>query len=161
MPDWGGSSGGKSLERISVNSPSTLKTNWGTSQSIFRATPGYVNSITQKDNDLKINSFKNKKDYTIIGEQAEFEIKIVNKGLNTSSNYLVNIFNDANKDSIPQAGELIGQVNGTSLTPADSSLLLFQLTTSFKVKIILLQSLKLLLMMIQQIIFLSQISLVC
>ena len=130
MPDWGGSSGGNSLERISVNSPSTVKTNWGTSQSIFRATPGYVNSITQKDNDLKINSFKNKKDFTIIGEQAELEIRIQNKGLNSSSNYLANIFNDANKDSIPQSAELIGQVNGISLASGDSSQLTFS-TTNF------------------------------
>lgn len=125
MPDWGGSSGGKSLERISVNFSSILKANWGTSQSIFRATPGNINSITQKDNDLKISSFKNKNSYTIIGEPAEFEIKIINKGLNASSNYLVNLFNDVNKDSIPQTGELLGQVNGTSLASADSSLLLF------------------------------------
>ncbi len=40
MPDWGGSAGGKSLERILANASSTVKENWGTSQSIFRATPG-------------------------------------------------------------------------------------------------------------------------
>jgi hypothetical protein len=118
------------LERISVNIISTNKANWGTSQSIFRATPGYINSLTQKNNDLKLSSFKNKKDYTIIGEQADFEIRIQNKGLNSSVSYLVNIFNDVNKDSIPQSSELIGQVKGISLASGDSSLLEFS-TTNF------------------------------
>ena len=129
-PDWGGNVDGKSLERISVNITTTNKTNWGTSQSILRATPGYVNSITIKDNDLKITSFKNKKDYTIIGEQADFEIRIQNKGLNSYSNYLVNIFNDVNKDSIPQSSELIGQASGSFLASSDSTLLEFS-TASF------------------------------
>lgn len=130
LPEWGGSLGGKSLERISANSPSTLKENWGTSQSIFRATPGYVNSLTPKDNDLKISSFTAKNDFTLIGEQAEFEINILNKGLNASQNYLVNIFNDVSKDSVPQTSEMIGQVNGTSLISGDSSRIDF-ITTNF------------------------------
>jgi hypothetical protein len=129
-PDWGGNVNGKSLERISVNNTSTNKTNWGASQSIYKATPGYVNSITIKDNDLRITSFKNKKDFSIIGEQAEFEIKIQNKGLNSYANYLVNIFNDVNKDSIPQSSEFIGQVMGSFLASGDSSQLDFS-TTNF------------------------------
>ena len=125
MPDWGGSAGGKSLERILVNASSTVKENWGTSQSIFRATPGYINSLTPKDNDLKISSFKLINDFALVGETAEFEIKVQNKGLNTSQNYFVNIFSDVNKDSVPQGSELIGQVNGISLPSGDSSLLSF------------------------------------
>lgn len=124
-PDYGGSSGGKSLERISVNHPSTLKENWGTSQSIFKATPGYINSITQKDNDLTISSFKTKSAFVILGDEAEFEIKVKNKGLNPSQNYMVNIFKDVNRDSIPQSSELIGQLNGTSLLSGDSTILMF------------------------------------
>lgn len=124
-PDYGGSSGGKSLERISVNQLSTLKENWGTSQSIFKATPGYINSITQKDNDLTISSFKTKSAYAILGEQVEFEIKVTNKGLNPFQNYLVNIFKDVNRDSISQLSELIGQLDGTSLLSGDSTILMF------------------------------------
>lgn len=130
LPDWGGNEGGKSLERISINSSSTLKNNWGTSQSIFKATPGFINSLTPKDFDLKISAFKMKNDFALIGELADFEIKILNRGLNTSQNYILNIFNDSNKDSIPQIFELIGQVNGNSLAPGDSSALSF-LTSSF------------------------------
>jgi len=129
-PDWGGSLGGKSLERISTNTSSTVKENWGTSQSIFNATPGYINSLTPKANDLKIFSFSSIKDFFIIGEQAEFKIEIQNKGLNSSSNYLVNIFNDVNKDSVSQISELIGQVNRTSLASGDSYQLTFS-TTNF------------------------------
>ena len=52
-PDWGGNSGGRSLERISVDEPSTEQNNWATSESIFKATPGYINSVTPKNYDLE------------------------------------------------------------------------------------------------------------
>lgn len=130
--DWGGNIGGRSLERISANSPSIIKENWGTSQSIFKATPSYVNSITVKPNDLTISSFKMQTELAIIGEPVKFNITVFNNGLNASENFLVNIFNDADKDSIPQTSELIGQVNGNPLLADDSSTLFFS-TTNFSI----------------------------
>ncbi len=53
-PDWGGNSDGKSLERISSLNGSNDPENWGTSESIYNATPGEINSITVKDFDLKL-----------------------------------------------------------------------------------------------------------
>ncbi len=121
-PDWGGNTDGKSLERIAVNSPSTLRENWGTSQSIFKATPDYVNSLTLKNFDLKVSHFKTKKEFAIVGGTADFEVNVINKGFNSSSNYLLEFYNDINRDSIPQLTEMIGQINGNSLTSGDSSL---------------------------------------
>ncbi len=54
LPSWGGSTDGRSLERISVDEASTDSLNWGTSVNIFKATPGSVNSLTQKNFDLTV-----------------------------------------------------------------------------------------------------------
>ena len=130
LPDWGGNSGGKSLERISVEGNSTIQSNWGTSVSKNKATPGNTNSITPKDFDLKISSFETDKDFGIIGEEANFKIKVTNPGLNTSGNFLVKIFKDVNADSIPQQSEEISELQGSSILSGDSALLNFQ-TTDF------------------------------
>jgi hypothetical protein len=125
LPDWGGNADGNSLERISVNSSSTLKENWGTSQSIFKATPDYVNSLTPKANDLRISSFISDRKFAIIGEQADFKVKVFNNGLNSSSGYQLHFFNDINRDSIPQLSELVGQLFENSLLSGDSSIVSF------------------------------------
>jgi len=130
FPDWGGNSGGKSLERISAEGGSTLQSNWGTSVSKNKATPGNTNSITPKDFDLKIASFETESDFGIIGEKANFTINILNPGLNTSENFFVKIFKDANTDSIPQPTEEVAEIQGNSILTEDSTQLNFQ-TTDF------------------------------
>jgi hypothetical protein len=57
-PIWGGNVGGKSLERINANLSSNDSTNWSTSKSIFKATPGNINSVTQKDFDLMLDNIQ-------------------------------------------------------------------------------------------------------
>ncbi len=130
-PDWGGNTGGKSLERISADDPSNQQSNWGTSESIFKATPGKINSVTQKNNDLKISSFESTEDFGIIGEQVEFKINIKNAGLNLSPVYPVSLFYDINQDSIPQSSELVTTLNSSPLLPGDSTLL-FISTNNFQ-----------------------------
>jgi len=110
-PDWGGSSGGRSLERISADENSNEPSNWGTSLSQNKATPGRINSLTPKDYDLTISSFKPINEFGIIGEDIEFEIYVFNKGLNQSQNFEVNLYRDANADSIAQASELIDRTS--------------------------------------------------
>ena len=122
LPGWGGSTGGKSLERISINESSTIQSNWGTSQSLKKATPGKVNSITPKNNDLKILSFKPEKDFAIIGESINFQIKIKNAGLSPPNNFQILFYKDLNKDSIPQPNELISNLSGNSIQPNDSAI---------------------------------------
>ncbi len=119
LPSWGGS-GGRSLERISSNEESNDPINWGTSVSINKATPGNINSITPKDFDLRISSFKGENNFGIIGEEINFTIQISNPGLNDSGNFLLKIFRDANTDSIPQLSEQIGELQGNSILNGDS-----------------------------------------
>ena len=120
-PDWGGNSGGKSLERISVDENSNLQSNWGTSVSINKATPGIINSVTPKDFDIKISSFKSKNNFGIIGEEINFTIRVNNPGLNTSENFTLKIFSDVNADSIPQPSEQIGEILGSPIFSGDST----------------------------------------
>ncbi len=125
LPNWGGSTGGKSLERILINENSTTQQNWGTSQSINKATPGKVNSITPKNYDLKISSFQPEKKYAIIGETINFQIKIKNVGLLSADNYEVQFFKDLNIDSIPQTSELLSVITGSTIQRGDSAVYIF------------------------------------
>ena len=121
LPGWGGSTGGRSLERISISESSTVQTNWGSSQSLNKATPGKVNSITPKNNDLKILSFKPEKEFAIIGEAINFQIEIKNAGLSAVNNFQILFYKDSNKDSIPQSNELISNLSGNSIQPNENA----------------------------------------
>jgi hypothetical protein len=127
-PDWGGNTGGRSLERISVEDESNSSANWGTSTGANNATPGSINSITPKDFDLTVTLFNPLSDYGIIGEEISFNVQVSNPGLIQSQNYNVKLFRDANADSIAQQTELISTQSGTPLPSGDS--LLFSFVTN-------------------------------
>lgn len=120
LPSWGGNTGGKSLERISKDNQSNDPQNWMTSQSIFKATPGKINSVTPKDYDLTVTKFKPLTSYGIIGEQIFFNTKVKNIGLNNSLQFDLLFYRDANLDSIPQISELISQQSFNTLPVNDS-----------------------------------------
>jgi hypothetical protein len=128
LPTWGGNVNGKSLERISVDGLSNNSTNWGSSVSLDKATPGKINSITPKDFDLTITSFKSDDGFGIIDEEIQFNVIVKNIGINISSNFNVNLYRDANADSIAQLSELISTQQGLALTTGDS--LSFNFATS-------------------------------
>jgi hypothetical protein len=121
LPAWGGNSGGKSLERISVDQLSNDPANWSSSISLNKATPGTTNSITPKDNDLTISSFKSLTEFGIVGEEIQFEVVAKNIGLNPSTNFVINLYRDANQDSVIQQSELISSQSGNSINQNDSS----------------------------------------
>ena len=120
LPSWGGSTGGKSLERISKDNPSNDPQNWKTSQSVFRATPGKINSVTPKNYDLTITKFKPQTNYGIVGEQILLNATVKNIGLNNSSQFDLLLYRDSNLDSIPQSNELISQQSFSGLIVNDS-----------------------------------------
>ncbi|WP_337866984.1 lamin tail domain-containing protein [Ignavibacterium sp.] len=120
FPSWGGNTGGKSLERIIKDNPSNDPQNWKTSQSIFNATPGKINSVTPKNYDLTISKFKSAFEYGIIGESISFSSTVKNIGLNLSAPFDLLLYNDTNIDSIPQSGELVSQQGFNSLAVGDS-----------------------------------------
>lgn len=120
--NWGGNTGGRSLERIYADSSSIVSSNWKTSTSINRATPGRKNSVTPKEYDLTISSFKPEKSFGIMGEAVKLTAIVKNIGTQNSQNFLIKFYYDVNSDSIPQAGELINQFSGNGLVPSDSSI---------------------------------------
>ena len=120
LPSWGGNTGGKSLERILKDNPSNDPQNWKTSQSIFKATPGKINSVTPKDYDLTITVFESTAGFGVIGESISLNSTIKNIGLNASGSFDLLLFNDTNYDSIPQLNELVAQQSFNSLNVFDS-----------------------------------------
>ncbi len=125
LPAWGGNIGGRSLERLSVEGSSHDPANWESSLSINKATPGEINSITPKQNDLSITLFKSNNEFGIIGNEISFSLKVKNIGLNNSGTYTTNLFRDANKDSIAQQSELLLTQNGLPINSSDSALFNF------------------------------------
>lgn len=128
---WGGNTGGKSLERFSVDSSSTNPVNWATSTGLLKATPGKVNSITPKNNDLTISEFSSLFPFAINGEEIEFQITVKNKGLFDSPPFSLNLYNDNNKDSIPQTDELLTSINLDAIN-SDDSIEVYYNTTEFE-----------------------------
>ncbi len=120
LPEWGGNSGGKSLERISTELLSTSADNWETSTSLNKATPGTINSITPKNYDLLISNLKSPNDFVVAGESTTINSIVKNNGLQQSDNFTVQFFYDSDKDSIPESEEMIDQKNISSLAPGDS-----------------------------------------
>ena len=120
LPAWGGS-GGKSLERINSKTGSNLSSNWGTSVSRFKATPGKINSLTPKEYNLKISMFKSLTKFGIIGDEIKFLIQVTNNGTNDAGNFSVKLYRDVNSDSIAQANELLTTFPGSFLRSKDSA----------------------------------------
>lgn len=120
FPLWGGNVGGRSLERFSVDSSSTAQTNWKTSTGLLKATPGRVNSITPKENDLAISKFSAKLPYALVGEEIEFKVHLLNRGLNNSPEFTLSLYQDLNIDSIPQTNELLTSLQQSTISSGDS-----------------------------------------
>ncbi len=100
LPSWGGSTGGKSLERISTEISSIDPNNWGTSESNFKATPGSINSLTKKDFDIAVDDILFNPEFPIQGDTVFVSAKIKNLGIN-DANFSLQLFEDSNLDSIP------------------------------------------------------------
>ena len=109
---------GYSDEKINM-SKDTSYVNWGNSTR-YNGTPGFKNSLMPKLYDLQIVAFRSTP-FVISGEKVEMTLKIMNKGSNASSAYTINIFNDINKDSIPQPGELLLSQSLSSIQSMDST----------------------------------------
>jgi hypothetical protein len=120
IPSWGGLNG-SSLERISASGSGLDSPNWGTSESIHGATPGYINSITPKEYDLKITAFSSENIFGIIGESITVTAMIKNIGLQNAESFSLEFYNDLNFDSIPQPGELINEIFASPLISNDSA----------------------------------------
>ena len=117
LPMWGGSVGGRSLERVSVDLLTNDPTNWETSASIFKATPGTFNSVTQKDFDLLANDVLFNPQFPLLGENVNISASIKNIGKNTAS-FSIDLYEDTNLDSIPDL--FVESISNLTLASADS-----------------------------------------
>ena len=122
LPAWGGSVGGKSLERVSVDELSNDPANWKTSTSIFKATPGTFNSVTQKDFDLFANNILFNPQFPLLGDNVNISASINNIGKNTAI-FSIELYEDTNLDSIPDL--FIETISNLTLASVDSGVYQF------------------------------------
>jgi hypothetical protein len=84
----------------------SLQTNWANSL-VINGTPGFANSVTPINYDLGLSSLIILPSIPVSGNDITVSAKVKNKGVLIASNFQIEIFNDANKDSV---GELIERI---------------------------------------------------
>ncbi|NWF90915.1 MAG: lamin tail domain-containing protein [Ignavibacteriaceae bacterium] len=117
LPEWGGNENGKSLERISINSSSILNDNWRTSTSKYKATPGYINSVTQKEYDIQVSDIVFNPALPFFGDNISISAKLKNTGTNAA---IVNLklWDDTELDSLPNS--IIANLEAVNVASGDS-----------------------------------------
>ncbi len=121
LPGWGGNSGGKSIERVDSRGSSTQQSNWSTSRDAARSTPGQRNSISRKDHDLAVSALVISPALPVRGDSITAMMTVRNPGFVEASGYVLQLFDDANRDSLPQPGEMVHAANQSfPLGPLDS-----------------------------------------
>jgi len=119
---WGGTSG-RSLERIDARGLSNLQTNWGSSTNPARSTPGRKNSLTPKDIDVAISRIAFAPLAPVIGDSVIVLATAKNPGRFSAQDILVEFFEDANGDSLPQPPERFAIEMIANIASGDSVLL--------------------------------------
>lgn len=125
---WGGYSDSRSLERKLFSTHGNDSTNWASSISLSRATPGTANSVVPEEFDLIISEISLQSEHAIIGEEIEIEVKIRNFGIHRIDSYYIELFNDINSDSLTDPSELATTIFGAAVNPNDSSTQRIQFT---------------------------------
>lgn len=118
LPSWGGNTGGRSLERISSEEMSNDPLNWGTSTSLFKATPGFINSLAKKDFDVAVVDILFDPKFPVRGDTLSIAAKVKNLG-NNDANISLQLFEDTNLDSIPDL--FITELQNLFINADDSS----------------------------------------
>jgi len=118
LPNWGGNDG-RSLERISIDKSSVDSSNWETSESKSGATPGYINSVTQKNYDIEVSDLIFTPKNPVVGDNVQIKAKIKNNGL-LGSIFALQLFEDTNNDSLPDV--LVNSIQNLSIPQNDSSI---------------------------------------
>ncbi len=116
-----GNSAGYSDEKIEMPKDNSVA-NWKNSISLH-GTPGFKNSVSPLDYDLKIEFNVQSPVQPLQGDSINVTIVILNSGLNDAQNFVVNLYDDSNSDSIGQNDELLFTNNYVLLTNGDSIVL--------------------------------------
>ncbi len=117
---WGGASSGKSLERIDTVVASTLQSNWATSKHPLGATPGVINSVTQKMLDAAVLRIGVSPQFPVTGNIVAVSSTIKNAGKQNATNIVYCLYLDSNNDSIPSLNELQSEQHIPLLNATDS-----------------------------------------
>ena len=129
FPTWGGL-GNKSIERINSNASSNNSTNWKTSLSRFRATPGKINSVTPKLIDLSIKNLTAGVNYVEVGGSFKLNIILENLGSSNVQSFSIKVYRDKNLNGIEEIDEQIGVVTGTAISSLASKRFEYTVTNS-------------------------------
>jgi len=124
---WGGASGGKSLERVDTAVVSTLQSNWKTSVHSLGATPGMINSVTQKPYDAATGHVSTSPLFPVAGDSVTIFATIKNIGKQNLSSATMQLYLDANRDSILTSSELQFQQHIGTVPVNDSVVTAIQL----------------------------------
>jgi len=125
-PTWGGQ-GGKSLERIDTEQPTTDANNWGQCEDSVGSTPGRSNSIVRLANDLSVRRCFQSFVKSPTGVVPEISVVVCNVGKNPAAAYSVVLGNDVNRNSLCDPEEIITTMNASAaLNPADSVVFSFR-----------------------------------
>ncbi len=123
-PSWGGKNG-RSLERFDISLPSTVPSNWNTSDSTV-GTAGYLNSTARKNYDIALTRFS----CTTSQLSIQTELKVKNFGRTPINTFTVFFYQDFNNNSFGDSEEIIGQLNiNFPILPLDSITLFHSLST--------------------------------
>ncbi|MCX6164555.1 MAG: lamin tail domain-containing protein, partial [Ignavibacteriae bacterium] len=128
ISSWGGKDG-YSLERKNPVGLTNDSTNWGTSIDFQKSTPNRLNSITPKQNDLKLYSIIYSPQSPRAGDTLFLKFNIKNIGLNPANNFSLNIYRNLSLDSIIRPSELIHTQNFAPfvLNPNDSLIYIYSI----------------------------------
>ncbi|MCH8325270.1 MAG: lamin tail domain-containing protein, partial [Bacteroidetes bacterium] len=113
---WGGDNG-KSLERIDPNVSSILQSNWGTSNNFLSATPGGINSLTQKDFNIGVSEVIFNPEKPLVGDNVDISAIVNNTGKNTVQ-YSLQLFEDINSDLLPDV--LLETKSNLTINPTEN-----------------------------------------
>ena len=119
---WGGENG-YSLERINSHENGNDSSNWNSSVSKHFATPGEINSVTPKLDDLAITDFEMLNEYGIIGENFHVKVHVKNVGLNLANTFRLSLYHDQNLNGIPEEEELIDEISRSNLKSGESEVM--------------------------------------
>ncbi len=109
---------GISDEKILMTNDNSAS-NWANSL-IINGTPGFKNSVTPIDLDLRLSAISISPLQPIDGDNVTINVKVKNVGLAAADNYSIEIFNDVNFDSAGGTGELIFNQQYSNLAAGDS-----------------------------------------
>lgn len=120
-PSWKEQSGA-SLERISVNAVAMDSLDWSAAKTKYRATPGYINSVTPKASDVAVTSLSTSPAYPVKGDMLTPGAIIHNNGSATASNIQVSFsYRSGKGNSTPLMDTVIAAIPSNDSVVVKSS----------------------------------------